>query len=78
MTPTEFTVASRVYQRDKTKSAAHRSLTKTPQDQATQLLHPFIISCTPQGFLEAEAASGLPERIWLHQRAFPPGWDLQL
>lgn len=77
MTPTEFTVASCVYQRDKTKSAAHKRVRKTHQDQDTQLLHPFI-SCTPQGFLEAEAASGLPELICLHQRAFPPGWDLQL
>lgn len=34
MTPTEFTVASCVYHRDKAKSAAHRSLTKTQQDRA--------------------------------------------
>lgn len=77
MMPTEFTVAFSVYHKDKTKSEAHRSLTKTQRDQDTQLLHPFI-SCTPQGFLEAQAAPGLPELICLHQRAFPPGWDLQL
>lgn len=40
MTPTEFTVASCVYHRDKAKSAAHRSLTKTQRDRAHS-------SCTP-------------------------------
>lgn len=40
MIPTEFTVASCVYHRDKTKSGAHRSLTKTQRHQAHS-------SCTP-------------------------------